>query len=104
MANEKSEFVTQIENRFSDIGGFTWEQAEAWAGFCNSVGMDPMPFLKVLLNNICSIKVVSAREFESNSNPACPELRILFKGSRTKFKAAEPKPSSRSGIFACFGI
>jgi hypothetical protein len=103
MANEKSEFVSQIEGRFSDIGGFTWEQAEAWAGFCNSVGMDPLPFLKVILNNICSIKVVSAREFESSANPACPELRILFKGSRTKFKAAEPK-ASRGGIFSCFGI
>lgn len=104
MANEKSELVTQIEERFSDIGGFTWEQAETWAGFCNSVGMDPLPFLKVMLNNICSVKVVSAREFESDSNAASPELRILFKSSRTKFKAAEPKSSCRGGILSCFGI
>lgn len=103
MSDGKSELSMAIEDRFADIGGFKWEQAEAWAGFCDAVGMDPLPFLKVILNKLCTVKVVSAKDIDS-SRCSSPELRVMFKGSRTKFKLAEPAEKSSGFSFISFGI
>ncbi len=55
MSVEKTELMERIEKVFADIGGFTWEQAEIWAGFCDAVGIDYIPFLKVMINNLCEV-------------------------------------------------
>ncbi len=81
--------MEQIEKVFHDIGGFTWEQAETWAGFCNAVGMDPLPFLKVMMNNICEVKVASDKVCVP-SRVMSPELWVVTKGFRTHFEAIEP--------------
>lgn len=79
----------QIENVFQDIGGFTWRQAETWAGFCNAVGMDPIPFLNVMIKSFCNVKSTSKSQ-NVPSSVNFPELWVVFKGSRTRFKLVEP--------------
>jgi len=82
---KNQELSEKIEKKFQEIGGFTWKQAEIWAGFCDSVGMDPMPFLKVMLNNICDVKSVSrGKSVPASANS--PELWVVCKCSRTSFK------------------
>lgn len=85
-----AEIQSLIEQRFKDLGGFTWEDAEKWAGFCNAVGMDPIPFLKVILTNVCEIKSVYHQEHIPSCS-ACPELWVTFRGDRTKMKLVMPK-------------
>lgn len=104
MSGKKSGLGEKIESRFADIGGFTWEQAEAWAGFCNSVGMDPLPFLKVILDKLCTVKVVSSQKDFESDRCASPELRVMFRGGRTKFRLAEPSEKSGFLSFISFGI
>lgn len=89
MENGNSPVVQEIEKRFQEIGGFTWEQAETWAGFCNAVGMDPLPFLKVILHNICEVKYPAGGGCLP-SDAECPELRVIFKACRTRFEVVEP--------------
>ncbi len=84
----KDNCMTQVEKRFQDIGGFTWGQAETWAGFCDAVGMDPLPFLKVMLKNICDVKVTSGNK-SVPSHADHPELWVVFKACRTRFKLLE---------------
>ncbi len=89
MNKHKSPTLQKIETVFKDVGGFTWEQAEAWAGFCDSVGMEASPFLKVMLNDVCDVKFTRGREsLPCNVNK--PQLWVLCRGGRTCFKLLEP--------------
>lgn len=83
------EIRKSVEKKFQEIGGFTWRQAETWAGFCHAVGMDPMPFLKVMLGGICDAKSAS-RGKSVPSRAARPELWVEFKDSRTAFHLIGP--------------
>ncbi len=89
MKNDEIPMREQIEDIFQDIGGFTWEQAETWVGFCSAVGMEPLPFLKVMLNNICEVKLTSdGKKVPSRADR--PELWGILKGRRTHFKLIGP--------------
>ncbi|MCP4107006.1 MAG: hypothetical protein GY749_15960 [Desulfobacteraceae bacterium] len=89
MEKKKTALMGQIEKVFHDIGGFTWEQAETWAGFCNAVGMDPLPFMKVMMNNICEVNITSD-DRGVPSRVMSPELWVISKGFRTHFVVVEP--------------
>lgn len=89
MENRKAQIVEQIEDVFKDLGGFSWEQAETWASFCFAVGMDPLPQLQVMMNNICN--VVNA--FDKNNTPAkidFPQLCLKKKGDHICFDLIIP--------------
>ncbi|QTA91317.1 hypothetical protein [Desulfonema magnum] len=90
METQKSSLREDIEKIFQDIGGFTWEQAESWSGFCHAVGMEPIPYLKVMLNNVCNIRSATAGK-NVPSSVTSPELWIIFKHCRTRFKLIEPE-------------
>jgi hypothetical protein len=89
MSDEGVTVTRMIEKIFQDVGGFTWEQAETWAGFCNAVGMDPLPYLKVMLTNVCEVRSTYDKGNVPSSS-ACPELWVVTKGFRTEFKLLEP--------------
>lgn len=81
----------KISSIFRDIGGFGWKEAETWAGFCDAVGMDPIPFLKVMLENVCRVQGCPA----GGSMPDCcsgerPELWVVLKGGHTRFHLVVP--------------
>ena len=88
MGMEKSEITEQIEEIFKDIGGFSWEQAETWASFCFAIGMDPLPHLKVMMNNICSVMTPSDKDIPDKAD--MPELWIQRKGHKVHFKVVGP--------------
>ncbi len=81
--------MDQIEKVLKDLGGFTFEQAEIWAGFCDAVGMDAVPFMKVMLEGICDVKTVTGKQ-QVPSKVRFPELWIIPKGFRTKIQLVEP--------------
>jgi len=88
MENEKTQIVQQIEDVFKDIGGFSWEQAETWASFCFAVGMDPLPQLKVMMNNICKVIAPSNESIPDKSETS--ELWVEKKGHKVRFKIIGP--------------
>lgn len=79
----------RIMSALKEIGGFTWEDAEKWAGMCNAMGMDPVPFLKVLLCKICAVKTAGGGA-RIPSKCDCVELWIDFKANRTRFEVVGP--------------
>ncbi len=89
MSEESGQLAADIEKVFQSIGGFTWRDAETWAGFCNAVGMDPLPFLRVMLENVCRVECVKGG---AGVPPAIPSatLWIDFKGGKTRFHVAGP--------------
>ncbi len=89
MSDTKESIREQIEQILQDIGGFTWEQAETWAGFCDAVGMDPEPFLKVMMDRVCKVKTAK-RNAEVPSACSSAELWVVLKGNRTNMKVVEP--------------
>jgi len=88
MADQKTELIEQIENVFKEIGGFSWEQVETWASFCLAVGMDPLPQLQVMMNNLCEVISPSDRSTPDKANS--PELWIERKGRKVRFKIVGP--------------
>lgn len=95
MEEPVSPFEEQISSVFRNIGGFGWKEAEIWAGFCDAVGMDPIPYIKVMLENICRVQACAAG---SGVPGACsggtPELWVVLKGGQTRFQLVLPDPSS----------
>jgi len=85
---EKDQLVEQIEDIFQDIGGFSWEQAETWASFCLAVGMDPLPQLKVMMNNVCAVMESSTTDIPGKADQ--PELWLEKKGHKVHFKIVGP--------------
>jgi hypothetical protein len=88
MDNGKTQTIEKIEEVFKDLGGFSWEQAETWASFCYAVGMDPLPQLQVMMNNIC--KVVNTSHKNIPDKAKTPELWIEQNGPRVRFKFVGP--------------
>lgn len=89
MNEPMSKLRQDIEAVFKEVGGFTWEQAQVWAGFCDAVGMDPLPFLTVMLGGLCDIKCARRKE----NLPSCaqkPELWVHLRDHRTTFTLLEP--------------
>jgi hypothetical protein len=86
---EKKRIVEQIENVFKDLGGFSWEQAETWASFCFAVGMDPLPQLKVMMNNICDVSEAIDTD-KASSKIDFPQLQLVKKGHRIRFNLVVP--------------
>ncbi len=86
-----SEQHSCISDVFEKIGDFTWNDAESWAGFCDAVGMDPIPFLKVMLESICPVHCCSS----PSAVPGCPsamqdaELWVVLNGKNTRFFLVE---------------
>ncbi|MFO7665076.1 MAG: hypothetical protein R6V76_00470 [Desulfobacterales bacterium] len=77
-----------IEKTLSDIGGFSWDQAETWASFCYAVGIDPMPYIKAIIGEACAVNCTSDKKsVPEKSNE--PELWVVTKGYRTHFKVVE---------------
>lgn len=99
MSNKQSKLTAKIEKILKEIGGFTLEHAEIWAGFCFSVGMDPLPFLKVMMHHTCEVKSTE-REGDVPSKAYVPQLWVVFKGCRTRFVIIEPEDYEDG----CFGI
>ncbi len=80
----------EIEAVFRKIGGFGWKEAETWAGFCDAVGMDPMPFLRVMIESVCPVSCCrGAGGVPSRSSS--PELWVALNGGKTELKLVEPK-------------
>ncbi len=85
----------QIASVFRNIGGFGWKEAEIWAGFCDAVGMDPVPFLKVMLENICHVQgCPSGGSVPGGCSGGSPELWVVLKGGKTRFQLVLPEASS----------
>ena len=81
----------RISTIFRDIGGFGWKEAEIWAGFCDAVGMDPIPFLKVMLENVCRVQGCAAgRGVPGACSGGTPELWVVLKGGQTRFQLLLP--------------
>ncbi len=96
METSKSELTGQMEEVFYRLGGFGMMDAERWAGFCHAVGMDPAPFLKAMLENVCRVVCVE-HEREVPSRPAvaqCSELWVVLRGSQTRFHLIEGETCS----------
>ncbi len=89
MDNEKAQTVEKIEEIFKDLGGFSWEQVETWASFCLAVGMDPLPQLQVMMNNICKVVIASDGD-DTPSNMDLPQLQLVKKGYHIRFNLSEP--------------
>ena len=88
MENRKAQIVEQIEDVFKDLGGFSWEQAETWASFCFAVGMDPLPQLQVMMNNICNVVYKPHQHIPDRAET--PELWIDKNGGKSRFKIVGP--------------
>lgn len=82
MEEKKSELVEKIEEVFHDLGDFSWKDAEIWAGFCHAVGMDPVAYLNVMMNNICTVCTDSSKKIAG-----CPaQLKVKYSGRKTRLK------------------
>lgn len=88
MENKKAKIIEQIEDVFKQLGGFSWEQAEMWAGFCFAVGMDPLPQLQVMMNNICIVVYKPHQNIPDSTKT--PELWIEKNGDKVRFKIVGP--------------
>lgn len=88
MDPDKAQLIEKIENVFSELGGFSWEQAETWAAFCFAVGIDPLPQLKVMMNGICN--VVYEPYQNTPEKTETPELWIDKNGGKVRFKLIGP--------------
>jgi hypothetical protein len=81
----------QIISVFRNIGGFGWKDAEIWAGFCDAVGMDPVPYLKVMLETICRVNSCpSEGAIPGRCASGSPELWVVLRGGQTRFHIVLP--------------
>lgn len=86
---EKERMRYRIEKMLSDLGGFSWDQAETWASICVAVGIDPLPYLKAMIGEACAVNCTADKKsVPEHSND--PELWVVTKGYRTYFKIVGP--------------